>query len=104
MTVLLEIIITLTVLCDSLDCFIREYRPIYQPTMPGIIFQYAAFYYADMEIFCESGHIIISCYEGWITISMHSLPTITIVVGSDVPTVLLAVIDNGVIIDKSVMK
>ena len=33
-----------------------------------------------------------------------NLPAIIIIVGSDVPTVLLAVTDKGVIIDKSVMK
>ena len=34
----------------------------------------------------------------------YDSPAILIVVGSDVPIVLLAVTDNGVIIDKSVMK
>ena len=40
----------------------------------------------------------------YISIVYNNLPAILIVVGSDVPIVLLAVTDNGVIIDKSVMK
>ena len=40
----------------------------------------------------------------YISIVYNNLPAMLIVVGSDVPIVLLAVTDNGVIIDKSVMK